>query len=364
MPRTGRRITVTKGCYRDSGGVEVRVVVGGVPYTARMPLDSTIDELKRARADLESRGRTESPRPDRGTLRAAVPVYLRLTAHLASVDDLEDHLRAWCAELGAVQRHRLTGRDVLATRNRWLAAGLSPKTINNRVGTLRNLYRRLDGKRAGTPCDDVDPLPVPRTPIQRVSDETILAVDLKLQEHEQDGKHSLLKSGKTRARFRVLVSCGRRPCEVARALPSDVNLDARVWVPRDAKGGFTPGLYLNDDQLAAWQLFVAVDAWGAFGRAAFVRTLRQAGWPSTVKVYQARHTYGITMSEAGIDLADVGTALGHRPGSRITRSAYVPVLNSRMQRASEAMNGRFAGWNAVPESIPDRKRGPKKTLVS
>jgi integrase len=360
VPRTGKRVTVTKGVYRDSGGYEVRAVVGGVPYVERMPLDSTLDELKAKRADLERTGRTDTPRAVRGTLRGAVPAYLRLTAHLASADDLDDHLRAWCALLGDVQRHRITDRDVLNARTQWLIDGLSPKTINNRVGTLRNLYRRLDGKRARTPCDDVDPLPVPRTVIQRVSDETIRAVDLRLQEHELDGQHGVLKDGKTRARFRVFVSCGRRPCEIMRAQPGDVNLAARVWVPRDAKGGHTPGLYLNDDQLAAWELFAAVDAWGPFNLGSFVRTLRSAGWPADVRVYQARHTYGITMSEAGVDLADVGTALGHRPGARTTRSHYVPILNSRMQRASEAMNGRFQGWSVVPSSAPSRKRQRKK----
>jgi integrase len=361
MPRTGKRITVTRGVYRDSGGHEVRVVIAGITYSERLPLDSTLTELKQKRAALEAQGRTATPKTARGTLQASVPLYLRLVAHLASVDDLEDHLRAWCDRLGDVQRHRITDRDVSAARSAWLADGLSPKTVNNRVGTLRNLYRRLDGKRATTPCDDLSPLAVPRSPIQRVSDAVILAVDLKLQEHEQDGRHSVLKNGKTRARFRVLVSMGRRHCEIKRAQPSDVNFLARVWIPRDAKGGYTPGLYLNDDQLAAWRFFAEVNAWGDFNTGSFTRTLRQAGWPDGVTVYQARHTYGIAMSEAGIDLSDVGTALGHRPGSRVTRSNYVPILNSRLQRAAEAVDGRFAGFSVVPVAAPSRTRtGNKK----
>jgi len=39
-----------------------------------------------------------------------------------------------------------------------------------------------------------------------------------------------------------------------------VNLEARVWVPRDAKGGYSPGVYLNDDMLAAWTLFIEARA--------------------------------------------------------------------------------------------------------
>lgn len=362
MPRNGKRITIERGIYRDGscGPYEVRITIGGSAYVERLPSDSTIEELRAARGRLENEGNQSTPRAARGTLRAAVPSYLRLIAHLASKDDNEDHLIAWCADIGEKPRHRLTAHDVLETRNTWLAEGLSPKTINNRVGTLRTLYHRLDGKRAPTPCDDVDPLPVQRHPIRRVSNDLILAVDLKLQEHEQDGKHSTLKNGKTRARFRVLMSHGRRQQEIMRTQKGDVNLKARVWVPRDAKNGYTAGLYLNDDQLAAWTFFDQVDAYGAFNLGSFSRTLRSAGWPADIPVYQGRHTMGITLSESGVDLADVGALLGHKPGSRATRTHYVPILNSRLQRAAEAVDGRFSRWSVGPTLPPDRKRQRNK----
>lgn len=64
MPRKGKRRTITRGVYLDSGGYEVRVVVGGQSYSARMPKHATIEELKRKRAQLEVTGRTEAPRRD------------------------------------------------------------------------------------------------------------------------------------------------------------------------------------------------------------------------------------------------------------------------------------------------------------
>lgn len=356
MPRKGKRKTVTRNVYLDSGGFDVRVVVGGTAYSARMPLDSTLAELKSKRAELESRGRTDTPRPARHTLQADTPRYLRLVAHLASAKDIAGHLEAWNAALGTIARHRLTPRDVLEVRNAWLAAGLAPKTVNNRVQTLRNLYRRLDGKRATTPCDDLDPLPVPKTIIQRVTDETILAVDLKLQEHELDGKHSVLKDGKTRARFRVFVSTGKRPCEIMRAQPQDVDFEARVWVPRDAKGGYCPGVYLNDDQLAAWRLFAQTNAWGKYNHGNFGRVIRHAGWPATVRPYQARHTMWITAVERGTPLDIVADGAGHKGGGRLTKQFYTGVLNGPLQAMSERMDGRFRGFSVVPASAPSRKR--------
>lgn len=356
MPRKGRRVTVFRNCYRDSGGFEVRVVVGGTPYSARMPKDSTLDELKGKRAHLEARGRTETPRTERGTLAHDARRYLKLIAHLESWKDREAHLSKWIDRLGDVGRHRITASDVRAARVAWLKRKpkpLAPKTINAHVDTIRNLYRTLDGKRAPSPCDDVEPLPVPKTPIHRISNELLLTVDQNLQALEQR-RTGRPMSRKTRARFRVFVSTGKRPCEIMRTQPGDVNLEARVWVPRDAKGGFCPGVYLNDDQKAAWELFIAVGAWGHYSTGAFARTLRSAGWPQGVRPYQARHTMWITASELGIDLADIAIGAGHKD-PRMTRRAYVPVLNSRLQRMGEAMAGRFQGWPVVPPSDPDRR---------
>lgn len=353
MPRKGKRVTIARGIYKDSGGYEVRVTVGGHPYSDRMPLDSTLEELKQRRAELEATGRTETPRHDRGTLAAAVPVYLKLIRHLASCRHRKAHLDHWCALYGDVQRHRLTATDAMEAQNVWRDEGVAPKTINHRVDTLRNLYHRLDGAKAKTPCDDVPRLEVPKTLIHRVPDATILAVDQRLQEMEADPRIPLW-TAKTRARFRVFVSTGKRPCEIMRAQPEDVNLELRVWVPRDAKGGFCPGVYLNDDQLAAWRLFTEAQAWGSYNTGSFARTIRSAGWPADVRPYQARHTMWITASEKGIDLADIAAGAGHRD-QRLTRRTYVPVLNSRLQHMSETLAGRFQGWPVVPTSAPSGK---------
>lgn len=362
MPRKGKRKTIGRGIYGDSGGFEVRVVVGGVAYSARMPLDSTPEELKTKRAELDAQGRTETPRAERHTLRADARRYLTLIHHLESWKDRRAHLDAWIAYLGGdVMRHRISSTDVRAARVAWRsqATPLAPKTVNHRVDTLRQLYRLLDGKHARTPCDDLDPLPVPKTPIQRISNELILRVDANLQAMEAK-RTGPPWNAKTRARFRVFVSTGKRPCEIMRAEPGDVDLQARVWVPRDAKGGFCPGVYLNDDQIAAWRLFIEADAWGSYSTGQFANTIRSAGWPAGVRPYQARHTMWITASERGIDLEDISVGAGH-VDTRMTRKVYVPVLNSRLQTMSETMDGRFQGWPVVPVStLDDKPHGDNK----
>src|SRR3954454_11308286 len=104
MPRTGKRITITRGIYRDgpNGPYEIRVTVGGESFLARMPADSTPDELKARRVALELQGRTEAaPARKRGTLAADAPRYINLMKHLESWKDREAHLKAWVARHGS-----------------------------------------------------------------------------------------------------------------------------------------------------------------------------------------------------------------------------------------------------------------------
>jgi integrase len=282
------------------------------------------------------------------------------TTHLASAKSRRLEVDTWIKAFGDKARGAIKSGDVAKVRAQWHAEGLAPKTINNRVNTLRHMYRMLDGKRAWTPCDDFDPMEVHKTPIRFVTNDVILAVDEKFQRLEQAGT---LRSSKARARFRVVVSTGRRPSEIMRTEPGDLDLARRVWLPRDGKGGFSPGVYLTDDMLAAWELFIEAKAWGWYNTGRQAQYMRDAGWPEDVKPYNARHTVGITLSEAGADLDDVGAMMGHRR-RETTRKHYVPVLNSRMQRTSELLTGRFKGWPTVQTTVQNReanysKSGPK-----
>jgi len=348
MPRRTKRKTLARGVYRDGHSIEIRVMVGGVLYTKRLPPDLTTQEAIAERRRLKARADTESPPPARHTLAFDVPRYLKLHKHQASYKNKRAILNHWIAELRETGRHRITADHVQHARVRWLAEKVAPKTINHRVAVLRHLYMTLDGPKATTPCDTIEPLHVPKTPIRRVSDATILAVDRTLQLREANPPGRPYDGAKTRARFRVLVSTGRRPSEVMRAQPGDVDLENRVWVVRDGKGGWSPGLYLNDDMRAAWTLFVQAHAWGKYNTGSFAVALRNAGWPKDVRPYNARHTTWITAVERGADMADVQTGAGH--AQLATTRIYTGIRDSRMQRLSETLEGRFAGFPVATDS--------------
>lgn len=361
------RRRVAPGIYEDGDNYHATIHVRGAGFREkRFPINTPLPDVESWRNSkrielLEIARRGSAP----GTFRRDAQRYIRdFTPHLASAKSREIEVQTWIREFGEKRRGQITTADVARVRSKWLTegrrdkqpGGLSTKTINNRVNTLRHLYHCLDGKKAWTPCDDLAPLEVHKTPIQFVADATIAAVDLKLQQLEREKR---ILSTRPRARFRVLVSTGRRPSELMRAQPTDVDLPRRIWLPRDGKGGFSPGIYLNDDMLAAWHFFITANAWGKFATDKQADYLRMAGWPADVRPYNARHTVGITLSERGVDLDDVGSMMGHKR-RETTRRHYVPVLNSRMQKASELLNGRFAGWVQTEVQTSKAKSGKKR----
>jgi integrase len=289
-----------------------------------------------------------SPQPERaapaGSLGKDVEAYVRLVRHLADWVSRRAELRAWVVALGDRPRHTVTREDVLRVRGAWVEAGVAAKSVNNRVSALRNLYRVLDGPDGGpSPCDRLAPLPTVKVPPRTITAAEVNRVLAALLAQASAGRRGrpALHALQDRARLMVLASTGKRPIEVERAQPDDVDLQARVWRTRDAKGGFSPGLYLNAEMVLAWEAFIAAEAWGPFPDH-FPRRLRRAGWPPGVRPYNLRHSTWIEASERGVDLADIQAGAGHR---RIdtTRTHYVPVRASRMQRMSECLEGRF-GW--------------------
>jgi integrase len=352
MARAGKRRRLATNIYRDGSGIAAVAKANGQRQERRYPPDTPLEIVRDWIRVTVARFNSRHPPGRSGTLAGDAKPYLAQMRHLASFKARRVEVYAWVTRLGPETiRSTVTAAQVMAARVAWLKDGLSPKTINNRVDTLRHWFRTLDGPSAETPCDSITPLPVPKTPAIVIPADLVQRVDAELQRREHVGG---IFDAKTRARFRVLATTGKRPSEIMRAKPGDVDLVRRVWIVRDGKGGFSPGLYLNDDMKAAWELFIAAEAWGPFNTNSMARTLRRAGWPAGVRPYNLRHTTWITASERGVDLADIQQGAGHK-NLATTRRHYVPVLNSRMQRLSEVIDRRYE-WT-VPPSVPPEARG-------
>jgi integrase len=358
MPRKGKRVRLDTGIYRDASGVSVRVGT----QERRFGLGTPLILLQQVRVGmLEIHARTKTT--GRATLRRDCARYMKRKQHLQMLRSVQAELDAWCDLYGSKPRHAITKDDVLDARTAWLEEGKAPKTVNHRLNRLRALFRELDGPQAWSPTDHIKPLSVPRTPIQRITPQLVLTV-LDNMATSRNFKGRLMK---TAARFMVYATTGRRPSEIARAEKNDVDFEHRIWQPRDGKGGFTPGIVLNDDMLAAWMAFDAADCWGTFNTRLMARTLKRYGWPNNVRVYNLRHTIGIDLREAGFDAIDVGPGMFGHKGTKMVERHYAPVRFTALQRMSEFLAGRFGfpvpqnrSTNA-PESGSDTPRNEQNT---
>lgn len=325
------------------GGIRATVKVAGFQRERRFRAGTPARIIRAWKADQLAKLTKRHPQPERahgsGTLSADAERYYPLIKHMADWVSRRSEIRAWLVHIGNRPRSAITREDVLRVRATWAQAGVKAKSINNRVTALRNLYHLLDGDEHPTPCDGVKPLTAQKVPPEILRAADVNRVIDRLEELAQGGRKQALQD---RARLMVLASTGKRPCEIMRAQPADVDLRRRVWIARDAKGGYCPGVYLNDEMVIAWEAFVLAGAWGEYNTTHFTRRIRRVGWPAGVRPYNLRHSTWIEASERGADLADVQAGAGHKLMAT-TRRHYVPVLNSRMQRLSELLNGRF-GW--------------------
>jgi hypothetical protein len=112
---------------------------------------------------------------------------------------------------------------------------------------------------------------------------------------------------------------------------------------------------LNDEQLAAWQLFAAAKAWGRFDTRNFSRVVQHAGWPKHVRVYNLRHSTGFALSARGVDLGDIQALYGHT--SPDTTRIYVPGQIKRLEAAQARLEGRFGATPFFPRSVSTKVAG-------
>lgn len=332
-----------KGKRRDGNQFRVYVKVGTIQRERRFPLGTPDETIKRWRDETRLKLRRRPVRVTKGTLLADVEHYLNLESikRLVSRASLLSELTAWTDLYGHLRREDLTRQHVLDAREQWIADDYAPKTINHRVRALRGLFHRLDGSKVDTPCDDVEKLPEPAPNPQAVTTRRIRKV-----------AKGLTRWPFEQAVFLVLTSTGQRPAQLKRtrmnADDHDVDIRQRVWWVRPAKGGNPIPVFLNDDMLVAWKRLLAVRKPGplpfTFDTSDYDKKLYAAGWPKNIRPYNAKHTVGIALAEAGAEWEDIKDWFGHKD-SKTTR-IYTGVVAKRLRATSQLLAGRL-NWQTA-----------------
>lgn len=331
---------IARGIYRDAYGFRVVWQDAGHSREKRFPADAPLEVLKAFRARQVHQAQALAQGERRGSFVRDVVRFLKARKQRPCFKSDRAHLRPWVQRFAGRSRWHLTHDGCAQAVEQWRATGYSPREIRHRVRLLIALFRFCDGPTCATPCDGLElPRLVKTRPIA-VSAATVRAVALELRKHEI---RRWLRDAKTRARYLVLATTGQRPAQVMRAHPLDLDWDQRVWYVRPAKGDAGSILPLNDDMVAAWQLFVQAHAWGRYDTRSFAKTLRRCGWPAGIRPYALRHTVGLTLSQLGVDLGDIQAHMGHQ-NVNTTRQFYVPALPARQRAASARIDHRVGPW--------------------
>src|SRR4051812_2583409 len=155
MGRRGNRRRIAKGVYEDGGGRSgIYRDRAGKQREVRCAKDATVADVRAAVAERQKQDGSVA-RGASGTLARAVEQWEDLERHLASWRERRSELRAWVELYGPKKLTAITRGDVQKALSQWAAAQLTPKTLRNRLWSLRHLYHLLNGSKAPTPCDDV-----------------------------------------------------------------------------------------------------------------------------------------------------------------------------------------------------------------
>ena len=235
-------------------------------------------------------------------------------------------------------------------------AVVSDRTIRHRCRVLADVYHAFDGKSAPTPLDEAKIPTLPKTHPIGVDVSIVIAVAQKLAQaavstprkrKPRDPEAFAIREAarcrdrqQTYARYVVLTTTGQRPCQLMRAEPGDLALEAGLWTVRSAKNEPAHTITLTTDMRQAWQAFIDAEAWGVYDTTTHANRVHAAGWPKGLRPYNARHAVMIDALKAGVDLGDVQGMAGHT-SPLTTRRFYGPILVGRQRAASDRIEGRL-----------------------
>ena len=220
-----------------------------------------------------------------------------------------------------------------------LDKGLSPKTINCQLSSVRGFYDYLYYE---------EEIPITNPVKKRYSLRLPRPLPRDLKEEEIDALFDAIESLRDWAMFRVMLRCGLRVEEVAKLTLGATDLKRRRIYVRNGKGGKDRVVFISGDAYRALLDYFKVRpktrSKGVFvvekgpyrGKPISVRGIQKRieyyARKSKVEVscHRLRHTMATQMLNAGSDLVTIQELLGH---SRITTTQrYSKVSNLKVMR--------------------------------
>jgi len=319
---------------------------------------------------VEQRTANATTTPDAGSFEADVNDYLARVAAMPTIGHVRHHLSLWLDALGRTRRRStITAAEIDVVMQRWLTTPvavsvdkrngrprsadgvLSLTTIHKRRATLRAMFYRLDGKQAVNPVRGTS-LPPILAAAPRGRDYALIArvLDAMPSTRCRRGAPPAL----ARSRAAVMAYTGLPPALIRQIKPTDIDWEAallRVSARRKGRGVEARVLPLAPQALDALRAFDAANAYGSFSTASFNVCFKRAAArigvdPTTITVYDLRHSFGEQLYRATRDLQTVGRMLCHSATSRST-ARYAAGANDEVnQLAARAFSDAVAQLQA------------------
>jgi len=234
---------------------------------------------------------------------------------------------------------QVTSKKVQAYIDRLLAKGLSAKTINCHLDSIRRFYDWLD---------DEDPREIPN-PVKRgyvLRLPRLLPRHLK--DHEVQRLFEVIQDPRDRAIFMVMLRCGLRVAEVTDLTLGDLDLRRSKILVQNGKGRKGRVVYLSQDAQQALVAYLKVRPSTKIRKVFLAEKSPFRGQPISVRgiqkrlesyaqrarlnvsCHQLRHTMATQLLNADAELVTIQDLLGH---SKITTTQrYCRVSNLKVQR--------------------------------
>jgi len=246
-----------------------------------------------------------------------------------------EHFRRWLP----LPWEEVTSQEISAYLDFLLAQGLTPKTINCRLDSVRGFYH-FRNREAGTQI----PNPVKRGLTLRLP----RPLPCFLKDEEVEIFFRSLKSLRDRALFMLMLRCGLRVEEVAHVHLKDLDLAQRRILVRQGKGNKDRVVYVSNDADRALRDYLKSRSASKIQEVFLVNKGTCKGKPISVRgiqkrmeyyarktgldvsCHQLRHTMATQLLNADADLVTIQDLLGH---ARIkTTQRYAKISNVKVKR--------------------------------
>jgi len=347
------------GARRKNDGWEAYVDVDKKRYTKQYHFGNPLTAEERRIIQTwreEMREKHEGQVPASGSFAADIQRYLAQNATMPTIKQRAAQLELWAEALGRDRARRTIKTDEInLILQEWKVNGrigrrgkgpLAGGSLRKRRTALQSLFQFLDGSKVLNPVKAVPRPPEPE-PEARWIDYAVIGTILKVMPtHCQPRKRGEApKLSLAPIRCAVLAHTGIPPGLLKVIVPADLRLTkegAAYRMPGRKKGRGTAArlVPLTAEGRQAFEAFHAANAYGKYSvdgvNSCFKRAAKRAGVdPTTVHLYDLRHSFGSEMYRLRRDLATVGRFLGHAPGSKET-ARYAKGANFEVDLAAAA----------------------------